>query len=115
MKPWIHAKASAKKFGGTPEDYLDIHNFMDSSKAHIADVRHRALFHNTYGCFIVEQIFGVVRTNSDNKEYSTRDIAEQHILEDLGTIPTVKDWLHKIPIESWMGQPQTTTTKLNWD
>lgn len=23
-KPWIHAVSSARKFGGTPEDYIDI-------------------------------------------------------------------------------------------
>ncbi len=28
-KPWIHAVSSAKKFGGVPEDYFDIHNLMD--------------------------------------------------------------------------------------
>ena len=47
MKPIIHAESSARKFGGQPEDYLEIHNFMDSSKSVIADNRHRALTHNT--------------------------------------------------------------------
>ena len=32
-KPWIHALSSAKRFGGVPEDYIEIHNLMDSSKA----------------------------------------------------------------------------------
>ncbi len=27
---------------------------------------------------------------------------EQHVLEDLGRIPTVADWLGKIQPESWM-------------
>lgn len=103
MKPFIHARSSAKKFGGTTAEYLDIHQFLDSSKAHFADVRHRALFHNTFGCFIVEQIFGVTRFNSDGREYSTRDIAEQHILEDLGTIPTVGDYLKHMELQTWMG------------
>ena len=89
-KPFIHAQNSASKYGGKPEDYLDIHNFMDSSKAHIPDARHRALFHNSFGCFIVEQVFGITRINSDGNTYSTRDVAEQHIIEDLGTIPTVQ-------------------------
>jgi hypothetical protein len=31
-----------------------------------------------------------------------RFIGEQHILEDLGRIPTVADWLGKIQPESWM-------------
>ena len=38
-KPWIHAVSSAKRFGGVPDDYLAIHEFMDSSKSTIADMR----------------------------------------------------------------------------
>jgi hypothetical protein len=29
-------------------------------------------------------------------------IGEQHVLEDLGRIPTVADWLGRIQPESWM-------------
>lgn len=47
-KPHIHSRSSAKKFGGKWEDYLDIHEFMDSSKGGIADYRHRALAHNSW-------------------------------------------------------------------
>lgn len=43
MKPWRHARNSARKFGGMPEDYIEIHNFMDVSKSAHADVRHRAV------------------------------------------------------------------------
>lgn len=103
MKPFKHAKSSAKKYGGVPEDYMDIHDFMDSSKAHIADHRHRAIFHSSFGCYIVEKIFGNTRVNSDSKEYSVRDIAEQHIIEDLGRIPTVQDYLSNMEIQPWMG------------
>lgn len=105
MKPYIHAKSSSKKYGGVPEDYLDIHDFMDSSKAHIADVRHRAIFHSSFGCFIVEKVFGTNRTNSEGRTYSVRDVAEDHILEDLGRIPTVYEYFKDMPIESWMGGP----------
>jgi len=31
MKPHRHARNSVKKFGGSEEDYLDIHNFMNVS------------------------------------------------------------------------------------
>lgn len=48
MKPHIHAESSAKKFGGKPEDYLDIHNLLDSSKAALCDSRHRVLTHNSW-------------------------------------------------------------------
>ena len=33
MKPFIHARSSAAKFGGKPEDYLPVHDLMASSKA----------------------------------------------------------------------------------
>lgn len=112
MKPFIHAELHAKKFGGKPEEYIHIDNFLDSSKAHVADVRHRALFHNSFGPFIVEQVFGLTFVNSEGKIVSTRDVAEDHILQDLGKIPTVSDWLRKMPVESWMGKPVITKKTL---
>lgn len=106
-KPWIHAKSSAKRYGGIPEDYLKIHQLMDSSKSTMPDNRHRALTHNAW--FIgtdgpLELIFGVVITNSEGKEVSVRDIGEQHILEDFGMryIPSVSDYLSEMEYKSWM-------------
>jgi hypothetical protein len=93
MKPFIHAESSAKKFGGQPEDYLEIHNLLDSSKSVIADNRHRALTHNSWFLFILEKIFGVTITNSDGKKVSVRDVGEQHIIEDFRGqfIPSAQD------------------------
>lgn len=102
MKPMVHARLSAKKYGGTPEDYLPIHDFMDSTKAALADIRHRAILHSAFGCFIVEKVFGHTLTNSDNKTVHVRDVAEDHVKEDLGTIPSIEKWLSKLPIEPWM-------------
>lgn len=106
-KPWIHAMSSAKKFGGEPEDYIEIHNLMDSSKCCIADSRHRALTHNSW--FVaadgpLERIFGVVIKNSESKSVSVRDIGEQHILEDFGMrfIPTPQDYLQEMEPAPWM-------------
>lgn len=109
----IHAERSAKKYGGSLYDYLPIHDFMDSSKAVLPDVRHRAIFHSAFGAFIVEKVFGTTITNVDGKVVSTRDIAEDHIIEDLGTIPTLEKWLSKMPIESWMGNPVTKTRTIS--
>ncbi len=103
MKPHLHAKLSVKKYGGKVDDYLPIHNFIDSSKSSVADVRHRAVLHSAFGCFIVEQVFGVLLVNSDLKEVSTRDIAEEHILQDLGFIPSLEHWVKNMQIEPWMG------------
>lgn len=112
MKPYIHARLSANKYGGKMEDYLDIHDFMDSSKASLADHRHRAIFHSSLGCFIVEKVFGTIRKNSDGKDYSPRDVAEDHCIQDLGFIPSVDKWLRNMRIEPWMGGP-TVGVKTN--
>lgn len=105
MKPYIHAKNSALKYKGQPMDYQMIHDFMDSSKAVVPDMRHRSIFHSAFGCFIVEKVFGVTITNSDGMIVSTRDIAEDHIMEDLGQIPTLQDWLNEMNFKDWMLSP----------
>lgn len=104
-KPYIHALSSARRFGGTPEDYIEIHNLMDSSKSAIADNRHRVLTHTSWFLStILERVFGVTITNSDNRKVSVRDVGEQHILEDYGGrfIPTPQDFLEKMEFEDWM-------------
>lgn len=78
---------------------------MDATKSALADVRHRAILHSSYGCYIVADVFGHHFINSDGKEVSTRDIAEQHIIEDLGFIPTLDKWFENMPVEQWMGGP----------
>jgi hypothetical protein len=106
-KPLIHAQSSARRYGGKPEDYLPLHQLMDSSKGTIADNRHRALTHNSW--FIgpngpLELIFGVTITNSDGRQVSVRDLGEQHILEDFGRkfIPSAQDYLAEMEIKPWM-------------
>jgi hypothetical protein len=102
MKPYIHAKNSVKQFGGKIEDYLPIHDFMDSSKSSHASMRHRLIFHSAFGIYIVEKVFGTTITNSDGKVVSVRDVGEQHTIEDLGYIPSADDWLKNVKIQSWM-------------
>ena len=100
--PWYHAVRSAKLFGGEPEDYLAIHGWFDESKSFIADVRHRALRHHTEGIFLCEKLFGVTMLNSAGRQVPVRAIGEQHVKDDLGWIPSVNDWLAKLPLEPWM-------------
>ena len=111
MKPYIHSRNSVKEFGGKNEDYLPIHDFLDSSKAHFPDMRHRAILHSSFGIYIAECIFGTYIVNSENKKIQTRDIAERHILEDMGTIPTVQDYLQHLPLLSWLGGKKRKVTK----
>jgi hypothetical protein len=105
MKPHIHAESSVKQFGGKPEDYLEIHQFMDCSKGIVADHRHRAFTHNTWFImFVLPRVFGDTIKNSDGKAVSVRDIGEQHVLEDFRGkfIPSGQDWIAKLPYEEWM-------------
>jgi hypothetical protein len=113
MKPYIHAKNSVKKYGGKPEDYMAIHDFFDSSKIAYAGIQHRAILHNTFGIFLVEKVFGSTITNSDGKVVSVRDIAEDHVVQDLGFIPTVEDWVSQIQLTDWMigGHRKDAATK----
>ena len=101
-KALVHARSSARKYGGKAEDYIDIHEKMDSTKSAHAEVSHRCVFHSAFGIFIIEDIFGRTITNSDGKEVFVRDIAEQHVLEDLGFIPSLSDWLKEMPSQAWM-------------
>jgi hypothetical protein len=100
--PYHHAESSARKYGGEPHEYLRLHEWLDGSKAHIADFRHRALRHHSEGIFQLEAIFGSTITLSTGRILPVRFIGEQHVMEDLGRIPTVADWLGKIQPESWM-------------
>ena len=100
--PYHHAVSSAKKYGGKAHEYLRLHEWLDGSKAHMSDFRHRALRHHSEGIFMLEDIFGTTITISTGRVVPVRFIGEQHILEDLGRIPTVADWLGKIQTESWM-------------
>ena len=102
MKPHLHSNASAVKWGGKPEEYLHIHNFIDSSKAHFADMRHRALLHSSFGIYLCEQVFGITFVNSAGKVVSVRDVAEAHVIEDLGKIPSVQDYLQHMTLEPLM-------------
>ena len=105
-----HAVSSARKFGGVPEDYQPVHDWLDGSKLIVADFRHRALRHHAEGCFAAETVFGVTVTNSAGHQVPVRLIAEQHILEDLGRIPSFADWVRCIRPEPWMGRVGKTLT-----
>jgi hypothetical protein len=115
VKPHLHANISAKQHGGRPEDYMAIHEFIDHSKQAVADVRHRAMLHSAWGIYVVARVFGDLLTNSDGKQVSVRDIAEEHVIQDLGFIPTMDAWLKGMPIEEWMSGTRKKRTVLAFD
>jgi hypothetical protein len=105
--PYYHACSSAKRFGGVPEDYLPLHTWFDESKRSFGDHRHRAHRHHAEGIFEAEREFGPTILNSRGRQVPTRLLGEQHVLEDLGRIPSLKDWLQHIQPQSWMlGKPK---------
>ena len=112
MKAFNHCKSSVKYFGGEEDDYLKIHQWFDESKTHYADIRHRALRHHTQGISECEEKFGVYIYNSNGNKVIVKAIAEQHIREDLGFIPTLQDWFKLMKPAPWMASTKRNT-KMN--
>jgi hypothetical protein len=96
MNPIQHARVSARRRGGIPEDYVAIHALIDSTKMLCSDNRHRIL--HTFWAVqeIIIPIFGHTIKNSDGKEIDVKDICEKdHLLPDFQNryIPTLSDFV----------------------
>lgn len=94
-KPVVHARSSAKKFGGRPEDYVTLHHLMDSSKSAHASVRHRIVFHHNLGARFIGPMTadGDHVTNSDGVAVRVAVLVHQHNVEDLGFEPDLRRYL----------------------
>jgi hypothetical protein len=110
--PYHHALSSVKKWGGKVDDYLPIHDFFDQSKEHFGDFRHRMLRHHSQGIFECERVFGHTITNSDGRVVPTRWIGEQHVIEDMGRIPSLAEWLECVQPKPWMNRPRKLSKEL---
>lgn len=113
MNSWYHAQSAARKWGGKPEDYIEIEEFIDSSKKIIGDARHRSLYHHTEGVWLCQRIFGRTIAIGDHKQVPVRLIAERHVLEDLGWLPSPTDYIGGMPIKPWMSGSQRKTVPLS--
>lgn len=103
--PLIHSKSSVKRWGGKVEDYLPIHELIDSPKATMNNNSSRLLTHNTWFAYtIIPKVFGYNITNSDGKSVDTVDIAMLHIAEDfrMKFVPTPQDYLKHLNVQQWM-------------
>lgn len=103
--PLIHSKASVKRWGGKVEDYLPIHELIDSPKATMNNNSSRLLTHNTWFAYtIIPKVFGYNIVNSAGKSVDTVDIAMFHIAEDFRHkfIPTPQDYLQHLKVQDWM-------------
>lgn len=111
MNSYYHAQSAARRWGGAPEDYIEIEEFIDSSKKIIGDVRHRSLYHHTEGVWLCQRVFG--RTiEIGHSRVPVRLIAEKHILEDLGWLPSPADYIRGMPVSPWMSGRQEKTVPL---
>ena len=103
--PLIHSKSSVKRWGGSVEDYIELHELLDSPKATMNNNTSRMLTHNIWFCYqIIPKIFGYNITNSDGKSVDTVDIAMLHVSEDFKHrfIPTAQDYLKHLDVQPWM-------------
>ncbi len=68
------------------------HNLSDEVKADILAWKQRCIDN------------GTAILNSQGRQVSVRDVAEQHILEDFGMkfIPTLQDYIEGVPVQMWM-------------
>lgn len=98
-----HVERCIERWGGTADLYEPISTFLDSTKLYLSDWRHRILLHSTLGVMWVEELFPKIITHKNIKaegggySVSARTVAEQHILEDLGLVPTAKWMLRELP------------------
>jgi hypothetical protein len=114
MTPWKHAESSAMKWGGSPIDYIHIHDWLDETKQFTGDWTHRALRHHSAGVQWAIRRFGHTVKTSDGKLIPTKMVVELHIEEDCGFIPTVAHYLEPLrnnPIE-WMLMVKVKTTNM---
>lgn len=96
MKPLQHAQISAKTYGGCWTDYVEVHSFLDSSKAACAHFKHRFLLHHAEGIEFGVKIFGTSVVNGENRSIPTSQILAEHLIEDLGKTVTVEDWARSL-------------------
>jgi len=104
MTPYKHAESSARKWGGKPLDYIALHDWLDETKQFTGNWTHRALRHHSAGIQWAIERFGHSIQNSSGQLIPTKTLAEEHVTEDCGFVPTPQDWLLclKEKPKSWM-------------
>jgi hypothetical protein len=106
--PYTHACASAERYGGQADDYLPIHNWIDASKAHYAEFRHRFLRHHEYGVREMAEQFGKF-TNSDGARVDSLDVGMDHLMDDHGQHPDRHMWFEGYNLQPWMSRNNDTS------
>lgn len=91
MVPYDHARLHARDFGGHPRDYLPVDEFLDQTKCHLPDFRHRLILHNAFGMGLAERVLGPAIRNAAGEMIAVREIARRHIIEDCQRVPTLAE------------------------
>lgn len=100
MNVEIHARNSVRKYGGSPNDYLYVHRYMDQCREHLGDIRHRLITHNTWFIVIAEHILGPEIKLSNGATVRTMTVLEDHVREDMGgRLPTLEENFRSIKPE----------------
>lgn len=108
-----HAKSSALRFGGEPDDYVELHLWFDEPKCHVGNHAQRAVRHHTMGIgWAIERFGPWITRASDGKRVSTRQLGEQHLMEDLGWLPTLDHWLRHLEVQPWMVEASQKLSRL---
>jgi hypothetical protein len=55
---------------------------------------------------------GTQIVNSDGVSVSVRAVAEEHIIQDMGKIPTLQDYLEDMPFYSWLGHGEKVIKRI---
>ena len=110
--PVHHAQSSVNRWGGTIDDYITIHNWFDETKAYHPDFRHRAIRHHSQGIEECIKKFGNYVELDNGKKVPIKLIAEQHLIEDCGYIPSMTDWLSNITPRSFMYQAKKLSKEI---
>ncbi len=88
MRPWQHARASARRSGRSWRDDLAIHEFVDSTRVALADLRHRMVLHNCdLGPAVAATAFPALP--------HAAEVARAHAREDLGADVSLAWWLDR--------------------
>lgn len=66
---------------------------------------------------MLETLFGATLVNADGRSVPVRLVGEQHVREDLGSIPSFADWARLITPQAWMlrGHPLDQPVELPGD
>ena len=104
-------KGLAARWGGVPDDYLELIGFFDKPCEFAPDNPDAAalITHNSFGIFIAEELLGTVITLTETRDsrrfpqiISTRSTAEDLVYARIGSIPPAGNLAAHTRLKLWM-------------